>query len=54
MISIVDYGVGNVKAFLNLFDRLGIEAKRANNTNSSKIVCAKATTYAQNIKSLWT
>jgi glutamine amidotransferase len=31
MISIVDYGVGNVQAFLNLFDRLGIKAKRANN-----------------------
>jgi glutamine amidotransferase len=30
MISIVDYGVGNVQAFLNLFNRLGIEAKRAN------------------------
>ena len=32
MISIIDYGVGNVQAFLNLFDRLGIKAKRANNT----------------------
>ncbi len=31
MISIVDYGVGNVQAFLNLFYRLGIKAKRANN-----------------------
>ena len=31
MISIVDYGVGNVQAFLNLFHRLGIKAKRANN-----------------------
>lgn len=30
MISIVDYGVGNVQAFLNLFYRLGIKAKRAN------------------------
>lgn len=34
MISIIDYGVGNVQAFLNLFDRLGIEAKRANNTKA--------------------
>lgn len=29
MIKIVDYGVGNVQAFLNLFKRLGIEADRA-------------------------
>ena len=30
MICIVDYGVGNIQAFLNLFKRLGIEARRAN------------------------
>lgn len=29
MITIVDYGVGNIQAFLNLFKRVGIEAKRA-------------------------
>lgn len=29
MIRIVDYGVGNIQAFLNLFKRLGIEAERA-------------------------
>lgn len=29
MICIVDYGVGNVQAFLNLFKRLGVEARRA-------------------------
>jgi glutamine amidotransferase len=29
MICIVDYGVGNIQAFLNLFKRLGIEAQRA-------------------------
>ena len=29
MICIVDYGVGNIQAFLNLFKRLGIEARRA-------------------------
>lgn len=29
MIYIVDYGVGNIQAFLNLFKRLGIEARRA-------------------------
>jgi len=34
MISIIDYGVGNVQAFLNLFYRLGIDAKRANNAKA--------------------
>ena len=29
MICIVDYGVGNVQAFLNLFKRLGVDARRA-------------------------
>lgn len=29
MICIVDYGVGNIQAFLNLFKRLGVEAQRA-------------------------
>lgn len=29
MICIVDYGVGNIQAFLNLFKRLGLEARRA-------------------------
>lgn len=29
MICIVDYGVGNIQAFLNLFKRLGIDARRA-------------------------
>lgn len=29
MIHVVDYGVGNIKAFLNVFSRLGIEARRA-------------------------
>ena len=29
MICIVDYGVGNIEAFLNLFNRLGIGARRA-------------------------
>lgn len=29
MIRIVDYGVGNIQAFLTLFKRLGIEAQRA-------------------------
>lgn len=29
MIGIVDYGVGNIQAFLNLFKRLGVDARRA-------------------------
>jgi glutamine amidotransferase len=29
MIRIVDYGVGNIQAFINLFKRLGIPAERA-------------------------
>ena len=29
MICIVDYGVGNIQAFLNLFKQLGIDAQRA-------------------------
>ncbi len=30
MIRIIDYGVGNIQAFLNLFKRLGMECGRAN------------------------
>ena len=29
MIRIVDYGVGNIQAFLTMFKRLGLEASRA-------------------------
>ncbi len=42
MIKIVDYGVGNIQAFLNLFKRLGVSAERARNkkdlVNSSKLI----------------
>lgn len=31
MIHLIDYGVGNIQAFLNIFKRLGIEAKRVVN-----------------------
>lgn len=31
MICVVDYGVGNIQAFLNLFKRIGIDATRAAN-----------------------
>jgi imidazole glycerol-phosphate synthase subunit HisH len=34
MICIVDYGVGNIQAFLNLFKRLGLEARRADTPHS--------------------
>jgi len=33
MIRIIDYGVGNIQAFLNLYSRLGIPAKRAKNNS---------------------
>lgn len=33
MIRVVDYGLGNVQAFLNMFKRLGIEAARARNVS---------------------
>lgn len=39
MIHIVDYGVGNIQAFLTVFKRLGIEAIRAR--NSSELEGAK-------------
>jgi glutamine amidotransferase len=29
MICIVDYGVGNIQAFMNLFKRIGVKAKRS-------------------------
>ena len=42
MISIVDYGLGNVQAFLNTFKKLGVEACRARNPSeligSTKII----------------
>jgi glutamine amidotransferase len=34
MICIVDYGVGNIQAFLNLFKRLGVDARRADTPDS--------------------
>jgi len=33
MIRVVDYGVGNIQAFLTLFKRLGLEAQRAKSSN---------------------
>ncbi|MCK8584838.1 imidazole glycerol phosphate synthase subunit HisH [Yersinia ruckeri] len=33
MIHIIDYGVGNIQAFMNMFKRLGVEAVRARNTD---------------------
>ena len=42
MIKIVDYGVGNIQAFMNLFKRIGISVERAKNkgdiTNASKLI----------------
>jgi glutamine amidotransferase len=39
MITIVDYGVGNIGALINMFDHLGIEAKAS--TSANDIVEAK-------------
>jgi len=42
MIKIVDYGVGNIQAFINLFKRIGILVERAKNkediNNASKLI----------------
>lgn len=42
MIKIIDYGVGNIKAFVNIYKRLGIEIDIASNykslTNASKLI----------------
>ena len=42
MIKIIDYGVGNIKAFVNLYKRLGIEIDIASNykslNNASKLI----------------
>ncbi len=42
MIKIIDYGVGNIKAFVNLYKRLGIEIEIASNekslSNASKLI----------------
>ena len=29
MIKLVDYGVGNIQAFMTLFKRMGLDAQRA-------------------------
>lgn len=34
MIHVIDYGVGNIQAFLNLFQRLGIDAQRSDTPES--------------------
>jgi glutamine amidotransferase len=39
MICIVDYGVGNIQAFLNLFKRIGVEARRANTPEGLSGAC---------------
>ena len=42
MITIIDYGLGNIKAFVNLYERLNIQTKIAHNAsdleNSEKII----------------
>jgi glutamine amidotransferase len=36
VINVIDYGVGNIQAFLNLFQRLGIDAQRSDTPESIK------------------
>lgn len=36
MITIVDYGVGNIQAFMNVFNRLGLDAKRSDTPDGLK------------------
>jgi glutamine amidotransferase len=36
MITIIDYGVGNIKAFVNIYKRIGIDVKVAQNTKELK------------------
>ncbi len=36
MIRIIDYGLGNIRAFLNVYERLNIEVGVAHNTNDIK------------------
>lgn len=36
MITIVDYGLGNIRAFLNVYARLNVEAKTAGSTDELK------------------
>ena len=36
MIRIIDYGLGNIRAFLNVYERLNIEVGVAHNTNDLK------------------
>ena len=56
MISIVDYGVGNIQAFLNIFNRLGIKAQRAPNikllTEASHIILPGVGHFDQAMKKL--
>ena len=56
MISIVDYGAGNIQAFLNIFNRLGIKAQRATNIKllreSSHIILPGVGHFDQAMKKL--
>ena len=33
MITIINYGLGNIRSFVNLYERLNIKTKVANSTN---------------------
>jgi len=56
MITIVDYGLGNVRAFLNVFRRLNIEADTARSTDelrgASKIILPGVGSFDQAMEQL--
>ena len=33
MIGLIDYGVGNINAFLNIYKQLGVEARKVSNSD---------------------
>ena len=39
MITIIDYGLGNIRAFVNLYERLNIKTRIAKNANDLKDAC---------------
>ena len=56
MIKIVDYGVGNIQAFMNLFKRIGVSVERAKNKNdfinASKLILPGVGHYDYAMKKL--
>jgi glutamine amidotransferase len=57
MISIVDYGLGNIQAFLNVFKRLNIAARRATTADdlhgATKVILPGVGAFDHAIERLW-